>query len=647
MAISFRLLCLIFMIVRRKEYVKSLIYACTFWTLFVYCITEVLSCFKGVKYVPLFISWVLFDAILLVTLIVVWTKNRRRVQEFNLVIRVSKIKAFRITLYAALCILMIYLACNIVPYNWDSMTYHCARIVNWAQNGTVAHYAASIERQICSPTLTEFVNLNVYVLMEGNDIFFNCIQCVSYLFCVMFVYKIAKRIGCDDNAAIFASILYATAPTCFAEALSTQVDEFAALWMMSYTYMIIDVIYDRDKLKLNDNTRFRMFVIALDIAFGYLTKPTVILAMLIFAIWMIIIGILGKEKLKTIFAWILSVPLMSLVVILPELIRNIATFGAISPNGAGKAQMVGTLDSRYVFVGMLKNLFHNVPSVYWPWANEFVQDIVYWFSYHLGIIADSEVISEGGRSYVLQKAPDYTYDTSVNPIIITLFFICMLFYIISFFYNRKKKKKFSMGYSSFAFLSFIVLCVTARWEMYIARYMVPYFALLCPAIALQIQKMFKYKEDNNINASQYIRGLTTGMIYFMCLVDLIGLVSFHYGHVNKGGDRNQRYFVWNGEEYTYDEEASNLIKKAGYKKIGLNLGCDSYEYPIWKILGDNGYTIKHVNVSNETLKYEDKQFIPDCIIVMDNKIDGSIYKCHGIEYRHVVKCHDKYYFVTK
>lgn len=347
------LLFLIFSKAYVEEPVKAVIYSATLWTLYLYAVTEILSIFSSVRFIPLLITWLLFDIVLLVFLILKSDpKSNKATTSANKATSITKTpikdirtkklsnaSVIRAIMFISLSIMMLYMACRIVPYNWDSMTYHCARIANWAHNGSVAHYAASIMRQVCSPTLAEFVNLNLYVLMNKNDVLFNCVQCVSYLISVYLIYKIAEKIGCDDKGAMFASILFATSPTCFAEALSTQVDEFATLWMPCYTYMILEIIYDKTKLQMNRSTFFKMMISSLGIAFGYLTKPTVIIAMMIFTIWMVVVVIARKNQIKTITTWIISVPIMSLVIILPELVRNLITFNAISPDRAGKTQI--------------------------------------------------------------------------------------------------------------------------------------------------------------------------------------------------------------------------------------------------------------------------------------------------------------------
>ena len=643
MLISLLMFYIVIRLYSKEECIKCMIYSCSLWTLFLYADTELLSVFKILAYRQIMISWGAVCGILIALVLYYLIVNKENLKDIRLK-RLNSGDIGTAFIFAAYSVFMLYLAYRIVPYNWDSMAYHCARIPNWVQNRTVAHYAASVMRQVCSPALAEFVNLHIYILMHGSDVLFNWVQCCSYLLNIILVYKISGKIGCRKTEQIFAAVLFATSPTCFAEALSTQVDEFAALWMLCYTYQILDIIFSKKSLKTDRQGKLNIIFIALDIAFGYLTKPTVILAMVLFAFWMIMVCIRRREDIRRIAVWIVSIPVTALLVIIPELARNIYTFHAISPQGAGRAQMVGSADPRYIFVGMLKNLFHNLPSVYWPWMNRFLQDIVYWTAYHIGIEADNEVIFEGGRAYELATAPDYSYDTSVNPVISALFFACIIVFAVTRIINIKKHKKRTAGYSTYAFAAFIIFCAVARWEIFISRYMIAYFAILSPAIAMQIQKICESssKKENG----SYCRGMIKGFVYFVCLTGLIGMVQFHWAHILRSADRCQGYFAWMGDNYQFDKDVADKIKEKKWENIGMQLGCGSYEYPLWKILNNDGYTVKHVNVQNETCMYEDKKFIPDCIIVLDTEVKGDSYVCHGRTYKHIWRFNDNCIFIT-
>ena len=55
---------------------------------------------------------------------------------------------------------MIFFALKTPLYNWDSMCYHLTRVAMWAQNHSVGHYATLDLREISSPVLGSFIQIN-------------------------------------------------------------------------------------------------------------------------------------------------------------------------------------------------------------------------------------------------------------------------------------------------------------------------------------------------------------------------------------------------------------------------------------------------------------------------------------------------------
>ena len=129
-----------------------------------------------------------------------------------------------------------------VPYNWDSMTYHLARIANWEQNRSVFPYATHIERQIASPVLGAYVNLFVYILGGKHDSLLNLLQCLSYGSNGIILYGIARRLGVSEKTAFLAPLLYMGTPIALAEATTTQVDNFATLWFLCFLYFLLPFV---------------------------------------------------------------------------------------------------------------------------------------------------------------------------------------------------------------------------------------------------------------------------------------------------------------------------------------------------------------------------------------------------------------------
>ncbi len=70
------------------------------------------------------------------------------------------------------------------------------------------------------------------------------------------------------------------------------------------------------------------------------------------------------------------------------------------------------------------------------------------------------------------------------------------------------------------------------------------------------------------------------------------------------------------------------------KKIGLVLGNNTYEYPIWQRLEGSDIHINHIMVNNESSQFEDENYIPECII-------SSFREAEMLEY------HNKKYYLQE
>ena len=158
----------------------SYIEACCLWMLFLFALTEGLSVLYALRFRYLFAAWGLLDVVLLALFAVQWRLSGLSVKSAIREGYTGGRQALReapgygvLLLFGAVVLVLSLIT---TPYNWDSMTYHLPRIAHWAQNGSVAHYATHILRQISSPVLAEFVNLHVYVLTGQSDILFNLLQ---------------------------------------------------------------------------------------------------------------------------------------------------------------------------------------------------------------------------------------------------------------------------------------------------------------------------------------------------------------------------------------------------------------------------------------------------------------------------------------
>lgn len=592
----------------KSSYLDSYIKACCIWMFILFAMTELLSVFHTVRFIAIFSIWGMFDLVMLAALAIQIKASRYKIGE--LYSKYKKMITLREHPYYAILLLIgaavLVLAICTTPYNWDSMTYHLARIVHWVQNRSVEHYATNDIRQIASPVLGEFVNLHVYVLCRGRDILFNVLQAASYITCALLVGAIARKLGCDKFFSFLAVLLYMSTPIAFAEALTTQVDNFATVWLLFYVYELLDLVRADKKLECKRAELGKVSTLAFCVAWGYLAKPSVCIAMVIFAVWLLVKCIARKDRIRDLFFLALyALPYLA-VPLVTELVRNIKTFHAYASPNTGARQLVGTLQPSYLFVNFIKNFTFNFPVALIKDSHDYFGKFARYAAKILNVDLNAESISEGGGEFRLHEAVNYGHDTAINPIVIWLTIFCVLWALCMI---RKTDWKFiANGYLIASVMSFCVFCTVLRWEIFVTRYMVSYLALLCPMIASQIQS------HTGEGRSKPLQDGIIGIVCFLCIMEAISMTAYHYNIYAHGGadERTYGYFVNRTNEFAYYAELTDAIKSQIYASVGLCMEVDNYEYPIWKML--DGQRIEHVNVHNESAIYADQDFVPECII---------------------------------
>lgn len=620
---------------RANDGVFMYICASVAWGLLLFTITEIYSAFKMMRYEILWMTWLGIGILLFIIFVVQCYGQRKHLFNGEKFSNVILKKQYFLYPFAVFACIALYFSLKTVPYNWDSMTYHVSRVAHWAQNESVAHYATNIIRQITSPMFAEFVNLHVYILTGGRDVLLNLLQTVSYLTCAAMVYLIAQKLKCSPFFCFLAAIIYLTMPTAFGEALTTQVDNFATVWLLFFVYILMDFTDREEKIVITPENVKKVCILGVLVAFGYLTKPSVCVAMVIMVIWLFFICIYRKDSLKNIFRLTLfAIPAIALP-ILPELLRNIKTFSAFSAPIAGQKQLVGTLNPLYLFINFLKNFTYNMPTQYIPQAASFLLKVVRKSASILNVELDSETISEGGNKFTYNGVPDYCHDTANNPVVIYFMLLALIIGLLH--WNRKKMADLLCSYSFIVVLSFIIFCSVLRWESFVTRYMVSYLALLCPMIVLQLQRIVNGR----------IRYAYVGILLFVSFTEFCGIVNYHKSILTDlAYERPIGYYAMRGSEYEPYMDICKRIQEKKYSDIGLCIGENDYEYPLWYVLKDTGVRIEHVLVKNESSVYIDEDFVPDCIIWI-GQLQKEEIRIQGQEYGIKQDYIDGYYLLEK
>ena len=247
-------------------------------------ITEISSIFHILNYTTIFLFWasiillnfyLLFIKKIIVKQIITmeFRKAKRKFKELNILEKIS--------LISICCILILIFIQGIVypPNNWDSMTYHMARIPKWISHQSVSHYPTSISRQIYQPPFSEFVIMQ-FNLLSHSDYFSNSVQLFFLLFSVFPILLISDLLGLKKRFKLISIILLITLPEVILQASSTQNDIVVSFFILSSIYFAVKSI--------KEATFLNFIFLGLCVGLSVLTKGTAYIylapILLIFAI---------------------------------------------------------------------------------------------------------------------------------------------------------------------------------------------------------------------------------------------------------------------------------------------------------------------------------------------------------------------------
>ena len=590
-----------------------LLYSLLINTVIVLVVNEVLSIFHGINFLSLVITWGMVD---IAALAVFFYQKRKRNVAWSEVRRMFLFPKINSPLKGSIlviCVVVFYMALRTVPYNWDSMTYHLARIAHWVQNGSVAHYVCHDVSQISGPPLAEFVNLHVYILSGNTDYFVNLLQAASYFVSIVLVYKISRKIGCREEFSSIAMLVFASTPIVFAEALSSQVDLYAGLWVLIFAWFTLEFTDRERKLQFSVASVCKLLAMGCSASFAYLAKPSGCIALVLLSVWILIVCIRRKDKVLTVVKSIAVVVGTALIIILPEMIRNIITFHSISDEETSTGFLVASWDIRYLLANLVQNIGFNLTNVYLN-IDSLIDKVVYKIAY---MLYSGTEVPASLLNFELINPAEKNHDSAVNPLIFWLMILAIVFGIAVKVFRTVRKKKtpeesVQWGYVVASLGSFLVFGAVVRWYRFITRYEIGYIALLIPAVMLIFQYILRCRRQ--------LYCIFAGMVICICAAELGDSIQYHKSFLQSGDNRVSQYFAVRGlyPQYT---EVTESIKDEGYENIGFICSNDSYEYPLWKMLEDSVVRFEHVCVENETRKYDRSDFEPDCIIMAD--VEGN------------------------
>lgn len=210
--------------------------------------------------------------------------------------------------------------------------------------------------------------------MLPDDLF----QCFPVLTNIWLIYEITLKIGCRRLYTQMVAFLFYMAPIVFGEVLTTQVDQFSVVWLLIFVYYYVEMSDEEYHFRFNGEAIGKYLIMGSCIAFGYMAKTSVLLAIATFVLMLLILCIKRKDSVCIIGKLLLCTILVIMIILAPEFIRNIQSFGSVLLPIAGQRQLIGTLNSFYIFVNGLKNFTFNVPpNIYLDQSGHWAAAVVY------------------------------------------------------------------------------------------------------------------------------------------------------------------------------------------------------------------------------------------------------------------------------
>jgi hypothetical protein len=480
------------------------------------------------------------------------------------------------------------------PNTWDSMTYHMSRVMHWMQAGTLDFYPTAILRQLHSNPWAEFAILHVQVL-SGGDRFANAVQWLSMAGSLVGVSAIARELGADRRGQFLAAVTCASIPMGILQATSTQTDYAVGFWLVCFVYF---------GLKLMKGAGPIHFV-GMGFAGGLaiLTKATAY----VFAFpFVLLIGTaLLMRRNRSMWKWIATATGLAIVLNMGHLVRNFEFYG--KPLGPGAEGREYTYTNDVVsFPAGLSNLVRNASLhlTSTPPLNARIQAAIIGLHDHvLGIDVNDPRTTWPGTAFQVNRI-SLNEDLAGNP----LHFLLLVIACITYFLIGKKRTRLATGYLLALIVAYVAFCSYLKFQPWHSRLHLPLFILWTPFIGWL--------------AAQVVSSRVAGSIAIaLMLGSLPALLQSHQKPLLDTRanvlivPRDRQYFASNPALFDPYMQASRVLRDSGCAKVGLVLGGNDWEYPLWALTNTSTRKIsfEHVKVPNASAKLRTRME-PPCAI---------------------------------
>lgn len=600
-----------------KDWRSSLLSAAVTWGVIVTLLTELLSLLHIITFSWVLALW-LFTNLCLGWIYYRLIKTGRRKIYLPQIPKITPVMVLFLTGVTFIIICVSVIAIVSPPNNWDSMTYHMARVVHWIQNRNLAHYPTYYSAQLVHPPFAEVVILHLQIL-SGGDKFANLVQSLSMIGSIIGVSLIAKQLGADGRGQIFASVFCATLPMGILQASSTQNDYAVCFWIVCLAhYILLTLPYKNPPIGLS-------LAIGASCGLAVFTKSSGYIYAFPFMVWFFCwyVNQMRWKMWKPIS--LISAIFLSLNI--HHYLRNFSLYG--SPISAAEYS-IDYKPEIYSIATWISNIIRNLSlhadivrhlglqGIIEPTIGKVAKliEIIHGF---LGVDMNDSRITHPPNSYTGVPGLSFDENTAGNPLHLLIIFVAICIFI---FYKKSRNNRQAMIYIFCLISSFLLLCWMLKLQPYQSRHHLTLFVMFSAFVGL----IFCQILNRQIITPLAIILLVTSMQFVF--MNKFRPIAANNNIFNT--NRNELYFTPRPQLIKPYFDAVDFMQKTNCTKIGLSLGKEKvpsanyWEYPFWVLLNENQnriYQFQHIlNPENfYALKpemYPDQNFQPCAIIAV-------------------------------
>jgi hypothetical protein len=487
------------------------------------------------------------------------------------------------------------------PNNWDSMTYHLARVAHWYQDQSITFFATEMASQNQMPPFAEWCMLHILVL-TGNDALCNFVQWLSYAGCIWLGSMLAELFGANTRGVMFAGFFVATMPLTVLQSTTTQTDLVMTFWLAGALYGCIRFGRERSSETL--------FIFAASLGLALLTKSVAAIYALPLGVWFL--AALLRQRVRV------AMPRIAIFVVVVaglnagHALRNFETSG--SPFGPDRNPATGLhfyTNDLHTPGAIFSNVTRNVSLHLTPFGNaRVVRNAIVRIDRVLGIDPlDPRTTFEPSRGYVIMV------DSEDGAAMQTHFLLLVLSMVTLAFFSRSRQV-LPWALVASVFVAGLAMCSVLKWQPWISRMHLPAFVWSTPLVALMVQRP-AWRRFLPVVALMMTLA-TAGDVLHNSVRPALGGPHALF----QPGSHTVRYMEQPEIEAPM-ETIQRVLRVNRVRDVGLITGFEDWEYPYFDEHDLSRWRIDHVLVKGVYAPLESTR-APDVVIASGPGLESTL-----------------------